>query len=210
MDFRNSIIFTGLTVLLLISTISFKSINSAEDFLGKKCSEFDYRGIQQCVAGIDSSLLHVSAVQRANQWCWAASIESVFKYYGYNISQEDIVYQTWGRIQNMPGRPYDILSALNKTYRDEDGYVFSVRASTINANPATASQDLSNDNPLIIGTLGHAMVLTAVTYERDRYGNGNVTSAIVRDPWPGRSKRTLTAQEWYNTSFLARIRVYAE
>jgi hypothetical protein len=71
----------------------------------------------------------------------------------------------------------------------------------------TATQDLSNDMPLIIGTMGHAMVLTSLTYVRDQFGRGDVTAAVVRDPWPGNGRRVLSAQEWYNTSFLARIRV---
>jgi hypothetical protein len=76
------------------------------------------------------------------------------------------------------------------------------------ANPITAAQDLAQDMPLIIGTMGHAMVLTALSYVLDRSGNGSVTAAIVRDPWPDRGRRVLSAQEWYRASFLARIRVF--
>lgn len=71
----------------------------------------------------------------------------------------------------------------------------------------TAAQDLTNNMPLIIGTMGHAMVLTSLRYARDVNGNGQVNAAIVRDPWPNRGRRVLTAQEWYSTSFLVRIRV---
>lgn len=46
----------------------------------------------------------------------------------------------------------------------------------------TAVRDLAEDMPLIIGTLGHAMVLTGLTYNRDVHGRGVVTSAVVRDP----------------------------
>jgi hypothetical protein len=53
-----------------------------------------------------------------------------------------------------------------------------------NQGTKIAAQDLAADMPLIVGTMGHAMVLTALTYNRDGYGSGVVTGAIVRDPWP--------------------------
>ena len=52
------------------------------------------------------------------------------------------------------------------------------------------------------------MVLTAETYWRNISGGGAVTQAIVRDPWPGNGgKRLLSAQEWFGTQLLIRIRV---
>ncbi|HPF10134.1 MAG TPA: C39 family peptidase [Flavobacteriaceae bacterium] len=185
--------------------------NPTEITAGLNCSPFNNMGVQRCTAGIDSSVLNIAAKdkQHASQWCWAASIETVLNYYGYDITQEDIVYQTWGKIQNMPGQPNDILNALNKTYTDRQGRVFTVSANTFSANHVTAAQDLANDNPLIIGTLGHAMVLTAVEYYRDINGNGQIINAIVRDPWPySPGRRSLSPNEWYSTSLLVRIRVY--
>jgi hypothetical protein len=56
--------------------------------------------------------------------------------------------------------------------------------------------------------MGHAMVLTAVSYNRTVTGLGQVTGAIVRDPWPGNGgKRLLTPLEAAATMLLARIRV---
>ena len=143
-----------------------------------------------------------------NQWCWAACIEMVFRYYGLYIPQAVIVQQTWGNIINLPGSPRQILANLNRPWRDAYGRTFSVLGDSFSANPMTASRDLAQNMPLIIGTMGHAMVLTALYYTRDQFGNGNVTSAIVRDPWPRRDKRRLSAQEWYRASVLARIRVF--
>ena len=76
------------------------------------------------------------------------------------------------------------------------------------ANPITAAQDLAQDMPLIIGTMGHAMVLTSVTYIRDQFGRGSVLAAVVRDPGRRQGRRVLSPQEWYSTSFLVRIRVF--
>jgi len=174
------------------------------------CTPFAANGVQQCEAGIDSTILDVTAsdTQHATQWCWAACIEAVFSYYGHSISQEDIVKETWGGIVNMPGSPGQILGALNHKWTDTDGDEFSARGTTIGTNAITAAQDLAADHPLIIGTLGHAMVLTSLIYLRDLAGRGEVTLAEVRDPWPyNPGHRSLSPQEWYSITFAARIRV---
>ena len=177
------------------------------------CGPFVPPGVQQCEAGIDSSVLHVTAEtvggQHLSQWCWAACIEMVFRYYGLQVPQAHIVRQTWGEIVNLPGHPSQILANLNRPWIDASGRRFGVSGNVSTANPITAAQDLAQDMPLIIGTMGHAMVLTSLTYVRDPVGNGNVISAVVRDPWPGRGRRVLSAQEWHSTSFLARIRVFS-
>lgn len=177
---------------------------------GLVCTPPDRWGVQQCTAGIDSRILDVVAADRqyASQWCWAACIEAVFEYYGFDVPQSQIVAETWGSIVNLPGSPAQILQGLNRDWVDRRGRRFRAQGDSFSANQVTAAQDLANDHPLIIGTLGHAMVLTALTYFRDPYGNGQVTQAIVRDPWPySPGRRVLSSQEWYNTSFLARIRV---
>lgn len=176
------------------------------------CSKFNNQGIQQCEAGINSSVADITTAavggQYLSQWCWAACIEMVFKYYGLRVPQAEIVRQAWGRIVNLPGQPQQILNSLNRDWIDARGRRFRVYGDIYTARPDTAAQDLSDDKPLIIGTMGHAMVLTSLTYVRDVYGKGQVNSAVVRDPWPNRGRRVLTEQEWFNTSLLVRIRVH--
>ena len=178
-----------------------------------ECAPFNEQGIQQCQVGIRSEIMHVSAAsvggQHQSQWCWAACIEMVFRYYGFEIPQVEIVRQTWGDIVNLPGNPMQILGNLNRVWTDRNGRNFRVYGDVSTANVVTAAQDLAADMPLIIGTMGHAMVLTSLVYLRDRMGQGSVLSAIVRDPWPEKGRRVLTPQEWYNVMFLARIRVQA-
>lgn len=178
------------------------------------CGAFTPFGVQACQVGIASDVFTVRArdTQHASEWCWAASIEMVFRYYGHNVSQERIVAETWGGIVNLPATsPLVILRDLNRPWTDDDGNSFRVSGTSYGANAVTAAQDLAQDMPLIIGTLGHAMVLTALSYNRDVYGRGAVTSAVVRDPWPypglPDGRRVLSPQEWFSTSFLARIRV---
>jgi hypothetical protein len=170
------------------------------------CGPFYANGVQQCESGIASSLARMKW-QGNSQWCWAACIEMVFRYYGHEVDQRRLVDETWGSIVNMPAYPDQILANLNRDWTDDDGEEFAVEGDSASANPITAAQDLSQDMPLIIGTMGHAMVLTSLVYARDNYGNGTVLAATVRDPWPGRGRRILTPQEWYQTNFLARIRI---
>ena len=177
-----------------------------------RCGPFNFQGIQECEAGIDSSIARVTVGSRRqylSQWCWAACIEMVFRYYGFRVSQARIVQETWGSIVNLPGYPRQILRNLNRNWIDDRGREFGVIGDMYSANPITASQDLAQDMPLIIGTTGHAMVLTSLRYLRNQFGNGEVTAAVVRDPWPGRGRRILSPQEWYGTNFLARIRVHS-
>nr|WP_314528323.1 papain-like cysteine protease family protein [uncultured Pseudomonas sp.] len=175
------------------------------------CGPYVPPGIQKCNAGIDSSLADIAAAavggQHLSQWCWAACIEMVFTYYGHPVPQERIVYETWGSIVNLPGQPPQIVKSLNRYWTDNDGASFLAIADTTSVNEITAAHDLASDMPLIIGTMGHAVVLTALTYVHDTFGGGQVQIATVRDPWPGRGRRTLTNQEWNNISFAARIRV---
>jgi hypothetical protein len=131
----------------------------------------------------------------------------VFRYHGLNISQGKIVEEVFGGRVHRPGSPEEILEALNRTWTDENDNDYDVEGDVYSVSPATAAQDLAADFPLIIGSLGHAMVLSAVSYYRDLYGNGQIVNALVRDPWPGRGRRQITAVEWAYMSFAARIRV---
>lgn len=176
------------------------------------CNPTNVRDVQQCEVGIDSRIVHVTAAavggQHRTQWCWAACIEMVFRYYGYHIPQEIIVHDTWGSIVDLPANPRQILRSLNTIWTDTRGYMFQVRADSIPGYPAAAASDLADNYPLIIGTTGHAMVLTALQYFTNSRGDGKVTGAAVSDPWPGNGQRALSPQEWDNQSFLARIRLY--
>src|SRR5581483_6829916 len=109
---------------------------------------------------------------------------------------------------NMPAQPIDIVRDLNRSWTDRNGDGFSVAGDVFSADGAAAAQDLAGEMPLIIGSMGHAMVLTAVSYDRAQNSQGRVTGAIVRDPWPGRGgRRPLTPMEASATMLLVRIRV---
>jgi len=164
--------------------------------------------IEVCTAGI-SSITFKQAFQQQNEWCWAACISMVFEYYHHAIDQQRIVKETWGTVADMPGMPRDIFSDLNKRWTDDAGKAFQCQGDVYSANVNTAIQDLIDDHPLIIGALGHATVLTAITSEVDTATSQyEIQEVIVRDPWPGRGgRRPLTPMEWASINFAARIRV---
>lgn len=168
-------------------------------------------GVQMCEAGVLSTVANQTAAavngQHMSQWCWAACIAMVFEYHGHPVVQERIVADTFGRLMNLPGQPHQILAKLNRVWEDDHGDRFRVQGDAFTANAITAAHDLANDQPLIIGTMGHAVLLTSLTYVRDMVGRGEVQQAVVRDPWPGRGRRMLTPQEWFGISFAVRIRV---
>ena len=206
----------SLTTILLFISIQLNNIRqNAHIILSSNhlklanidCSDYDQNGVQHCVVGISSDNLTVVR-QQNTEWCWAASISAIFSYYGHDVSQERIVAETFGTIANVPGQPSQIYRALNRTWTDDSGDDFVVNADVLSANAFTAIQDLTNAYPLIVGTLGHAMVLTSMEYNHDVYNHIAVTSAVVRDPWPyNANRRILSLTEFRNISFLARIRI---
>jgi hypothetical protein len=180
------------------------------------CTAYDPHGFQQCEAGIDDRVGTIQAEQEHSQWCWAACISGIFRYHGFWVSQQQIVGETFGRLVNLPAFGPQIIAATNRPWIDEGGRRFVSHGivlwdpdAAIGGPGATgeASRELALGNPLILGTRGHAVVLTGMVYERDDQGRGAPNLAYVRDPWPGRGQRTLTRREWLATRFLAKIRV---
>jgi hypothetical protein len=133
----------------------------------------------------------------------------IFSYHGHDVSQERIVKETWGQIVNMPGQPSDILRDLNRKWKDDDDDDFRSVGDSFSANNLNAVADLLDDEPLIIGAMGHAMVLTALTSVVNvQTGGWQIVQAVVRDPWPSNGgKRALSPMEWANVSFGARVRI---
>ena len=164
--------------------------------------------VEVCTAGI-SSITFKQAFQQQNEWCWAACISMVFDYYNHSVDQQRIVKETWGTVADMPGQPSDIFRDLNKKWTDDAGNDFQCQGDVYSVNVNTAVQDLIDDHPLIIGALGHATVLTAITSAVDTYTTQFVIQqVVVRDPWPGNGgRRLLSPVEWASINFAARIRV---
>ncbi|MEM6475549.1 MAG: papain-like cysteine protease family protein [Pseudomonadota bacterium] len=182
-----------------------------------RCTNADWRGIQQCEAGIPS-LRIIPALQRCPQWCWAACIQMIFAKHRHRVSQEDIVAGLFGDLRCSPANGPQIARAVNsRRWRDSRGRRFYPKAFPLAdfdfgvnnfSAAAQAARYLADGYPLINGAVGHATVMTSMTYLRAPNGQGEVQSIIVRDPWPGAGgRRMLTAREAYGTRLLLAIEV---
>ena len=179
---------------------------------GIACGPFDPWGVQVCTTGILSGEIQtVYAAQRQSQWCWAACLEMIFRYHGMPITQEQIVTETFGAQVNLPAQKPIILSNVNRRWVLGDRQ-FWVQSDFATITPDIAAWELMAKRPMIVGTMGHAMVLTAMSYRRTMNGAGQPFQVVVRDPWPGRGRRELTLQEIFgineaNGGICFRIRV---
>ena len=202
---------TGMTVSAVSSVLALPQ--SANALI--ECSRPDRTGNQLCQVGIDPRIATIMAQevgpQRQNNWCWAACIEMIFRYYGYVIPQEAIVQQTFGTVRDKAGTLQDILYNLNTLWNDSKGRHFQVQSGVLSVEYGIAAEELKQDRPLILARagqpVGHAMLLTALEYQRYSNGNGYVTQAIVRDPAPGQGRRTLSPEEWNNVIALVWVHV---
>jgi hypothetical protein len=144
-----------------------------------------------CDANIlTSKFLHVQAIQKEMYWCWAATLEMIFRWHGRNISQESIVMQTFGTYANLPANPYLLMKAIKRSYQDADGNSFYVSSKTWSADFGTNEinnrdiiNNLTRDKPMIICNISHMMALVGVNFIEDMYGNITLNEGWVADPF---------------------------
>ncbi len=177
------------------------------------CQNLAY-GMRVCTAGIE--LRATTAFQQMPHWCWAACIESIFQFHGHRVAQGRIVERVFaGEIDQAAIGP-QIISAIDGQWEDDDGETFDASAEVLwdaqfgLARPdaiVQAARELESDNPLILGALGHAVLLTALTYSWNG-ASVQINQAVVRDPWPlNPNRRILTPMEAMQTQFLAKVEV---
>ena len=146
--------------------------------------------------GIDTTRLnYIVAKQKESNWCWAASIETISKYYGLNVRQEDFAADycgvDWnGRIKNCPAKIDIITKDLNQCYWNELGQItHCINAQVRFGRPDTNTliNCLTNNMPVILAyhglNIGHAVILTAMSYQDTFFGR-ELKSLTVRDPSP--------------------------
>jgi len=143
-------------------------------------------------------------------------VEATFAFHGHRVSQERIVEKVFDEELCLPAIGPQIVNAIDGEWTDDRGDDFTASAEVLwdtqfqFGRPdavVQAARELEADNPLILGAMGHATLLTAMTYS----GNGfavQLEELVVRDPWPGSpNRRLLTLQEAMTTEFLAKIAV---
>ena len=139
---------------------------------------------------------YTASTQNNTQWCWAASIQMVLRYYGVYVTQEQIVKRSFGVTRNgqLPNRtasPELITANLNKWGVDNRGQRYRVQATWGRhaPHPDMLIREMKADRPVIIGYEGedggHAVVITAVGIANTNRGPA-IEEIVVRDPWPSR------------------------
>ena len=73
-----------------------------------------------------AEMARVHVVQRDSMWCWAASVEMLFKAYGLQVGQQHIVRRLYGdslggQVRNHGGSVQDVTRALQGGDVDEQG-----------------------------------------------------------------------------------------
>jgi hypothetical protein len=178
-----------------------------------RCSAWNTNAWRRCYVGVP--VPRRIAQQRCPNWCWAACIEAVFALNGYQVAQETIVAKVFPKLQCKTTSAHGIVTAINGRWSRSDGDSFVANADVLidahdflqqpSAIPK-AAHELAAGRPLIIGTFGHATVLTGMTYMLNTKGKYVVEQLIVRDPWPDSpSRRTLTRDEQREATFLAKV-----
>ena len=147
-----------------------------------------------CEAGINITRLPtIYATQEMSQWCWAASLEMIFSYYGYSVPQQAIVQATFGMVDNLPAFSGAFISSnLNRTWIDSGGRrfrseirgLYDFNAGMVALNNQMIIEALAQERPLLLGNTSHAVVLTAVSYSQAAWGP-DIFNIGVLDPWPG-------------------------
>ncbi len=156
--------------------------------------------------------------QHCEQWCWAATIASIFAAKGLFVDQEVIVQHLFGSLDCRPATNAEIWAAVRSApFRDQgSGRYFTADAIVLFDRflnfmvPNALSimiNDLMQGNPLISGAVGHATAITAIGFLPTP--NGPVMQyVIVRDPWPfNQNRRLLRMDEIIGTNFISRIAI---
>lgn len=147
------------------------------------------------------------AQQQMNQWCWAACIDSIFRYGGFTVPQQDIVTTLFGAAVNQPATSQQVVATLLHVWTSGAAQ-FRSWGDHFSASLLNVVVDVDQGRPVIVGTLGHAMVVLSVAYRNlHMYQTSQILSVQVWDPWPGNGVRQLSPSELMSPS-LEFIRVH--
>ncbi len=153
---------------------------------------------QPKVVGIRSEILDsIYEPQKAPMWCWAACCSMALRYYGVNVSQEDIVFRVFGsdylgRLNAFAGgNSMIITNQLNNWQVVVNGRLHYIHTTLFRGSPnANKIIDHLSQGKIIIvaygpgAESGHVVLLSAVGFLSDLYNNSLITDLIIRDPDP--------------------------
>lgn len=194
-----------------------------------RCTQPNFMGVRQCSVGVPGIRVR-AAGQECIYWCWAACIQSVLAMHGCMIGdQRVVVRRLFGDMRCATATGEQIFHATRGHWQDDHGSRFWVEPNVLidtDPNPfdpfgrpkvfnpqaiMIAANELAEGRPLITGALGHATVMTSMTYAGSAQTGVVIQEIIVRDPYVplGHSavRRQYSPQEAMNLMFLAAVRV---
>lgn len=129
--------------------------------------------------------------QNTPVWCWAATIQMALNYYGFNITQNEIVTRTFGASVPSTGNWIQMTNNLNYLGNTANGERVLVSATVYAGSPSSEAiiNHLKQNKPIIMAFhnnatfTGHAILITGVDYHYA--GNRAVIDRVtIRDPFP--------------------------
>ncbi|GAB4279986.1 MAG: hypothetical protein Kow0068_04080 [Marinilabiliales bacterium] len=200
----------------IISTILFSlfflTLSFPQEY-GHRYSDIYYAGIPA------DEFENFVTPQLDNYWCWAASAQMVFNYYGIEVSQKEIVKWIYDYDENgyLPDKGVSLKTLnylLNISGYDTLGTYFEVKSIMGKGAPIPAKliEELSNKKPVIVGYAtpegGHVVVVTGVKYKITEIGP-KILGFIVRDPMPDQTFSLHNGViEYPGKSFAKKINAY--
>jgi hypothetical protein len=132
-------------------------------------------------------------IQQCPEWCWAASISAVFRFFGHNVDQKSIVVRKYGQLVCGPSQTAAQIAAfLNTQWVDETTQApftctltaaFDAMAHVNAINNAVIVNELLNQRPVVYCNISHCMVIVGVSYIPTQPVPA-IQSVTVMDPWP--------------------------
>lgn len=158
--------------------------------------------------------------QRTEVTCWAAAMSNLFKFYGFDVSEAQIVHELSPNGQPVLATPEMMAAGMNRIWNDSSGRRFKVESDITNlisgsfgvqCNNACIFNELTSHHPVLMGTTHHAMVMYAIM--PNQYGGAymfwvNDPAPIpgLPDPWAPHPPRSIGTGEQI-AYFIAAARV---
>jgi hypothetical protein len=181
------------------------ALASPEVLARETCHPSSIPPLRLCEAAIDpSKLTEVVAAERQSAGGWAASLEMVFRYHGHPVAQQTLAKSLTGVPIGDPAVSASVITtALNREWVDDNGRALRTRAVAFDAESGSFGvknedivRELREDHPLLVATITHAMLITAIQYLSPPNGGvSQLTGVTVHDPWPGEGRRQLHLDE---------------
>jgi hypothetical protein len=134
--------------------------------------------------------------QEKTNWCWAASIQSIFLTKGLEVTQSKIVTAAYGSPVNRTAPGFDrTLKVLNGLAVSTDGSTWEVSASAGNTFPNAnwLYNELQNNKPVMIwyqdNTSNHSIIINGGKYTKNGHGDIYWQQISAYDPWLRRNMK---------------------